>query len=315
MYLVTGGAGFIGSQIVHELNTRGIKDIIVVDSIGKGDDRFKNLCDCQIADYLDKGEFRSLLENNKFPVDIKAILHQGACSDTMETDGKYMLDNNFTFSKVVLHYALDHRIPLVYASSAATYGAKKTFCEKPEFEKPLNVYGYSKLVFDQYVRRFLPTAQSTVVGLRYFNVYGPRETYKGKMASMVYQLFQQMRNTGKARLFEGTGGYGNGEQKRDFVFVGDVVKVNLFLADSPTIKNGIVNVGTGKSRSFNNIAETIISILGKGAIEYIPMPDSIKGKYQSFTEADITSLRSLGYKDEFSSLEDGIAKCIDEWNR
>ncbi|MCE5314731.1 MAG: ADP-glyceromanno-heptose 6-epimerase [Armatimonadota bacterium] len=313
MYIITGGAGFIGSQLVSALNERGITDIIVVDAIGKGDERYKNLCDLRIADYFDRDEFRTLISSGKLPGGITAILHQGACSDTMETDGRYMLDNNFTFSKAVLHYALDNRIPLVYASSAATYGGGSTFRESPEFEKPLNVYGYSKLVFDQYVRRFLPSAESTVVGLRYFNVYGPREHYKGKMASMVYQLHRQLRETGVARLFTGTDGYGDGEQRRDFVFVGDVVKVNLHFAEGQ-MRKGIVNCGTGESRSFNDIARTIISILGKGKIEYVPMPESIRGKYQSFTQADISSLRSLVYNEPFSSLEDGIAQCIEYWN-
>jgi ADP-L-glycero-D-manno-heptose 6-epimerase len=313
MYIVTGGSGFIGSQIVSALNARGITDIIAVDSIGKGDERYKNLCDCRIADYYDRDEFLGLVTSGWVWPDVKAILHQGACTDTMETDGRFMMENNFTFSKAVLHYALENAVPLVYASSAATYGGGDTFRESPEFERPLNVYGYSKLVFDQYVRRFLPDAKSTVVGFRYFNVYGQRETHKGKMASMVYQLYCQLRDTGKARLFEGTDGYGDGEQRRDFVFAEDVVKVNLFFAEGP-VRKGIVNCGTGASRSFNDIAKTIISVLGKGSIEYVPMPESIRGKYQSFTEADLTNLRELGYQEPFSSLEDGIARCVDHWN-
>ncbi len=312
MYIVTGGSGFIGSQLVEALNKRGITDIIVVDSIGKDDEKYKNLCDLQIADYYDRDEFRNLISSGKLKYDVKAILHQGACADTMETDGRYMLDNNFTFSKAVLHYALDNKIPLVYASSAATYGGETTFIEDTKFEKPLNVYGYSKLVFDQYLRHIMPSAQSTVVGLRYFNVYGPRETHKGKMASMVYQIFLQLKNTGKARLFEGTDGYGDGEQRRDFVSVEDVVKVNLFFAEGP-IKKGIVNCGTGQSRSFNDIANAVISVLGKGTVEYIPMPESIRGKYQSFTEADLTQLRQLGYSEPFTTLENGIEKSVKEW--
>lgn len=313
MYIVTGGSGFIGSHIVSALNSRGVSEIVVVDSIGRGDEKYKNLCDCRIADYYDRDEFLGLLSSGKQFGGVKAILHQGACTDTMETDGRFVMENNFTFSKAVFHYAFDKAIPLVYASSAATYGGESTFRESPEFERPLNVYGYSKLVFDQYVRRFLSEAKSTIVGLRYFNVYGPRETHKGRMASMVYQLYCQLRDTGKARLFKGSGGYGDGEQRRDFVFVEDVVKANLFFADGP-VRKGIVNCGTGVSRSFNDIANTIISILGKGSIEYVPMPESIRGKYQSFTEADLTNLRQLGYGEPFTSLEDGIARCVDYWN-
>ncbi len=312
MYIVTGGSGFIGSQIVSELNNKGITDIIVVDSIGKGDERYKNLCDCQIADYYDRDEFLHLLSAGKLSNDIKAVLHQGACTDTMETDGRFMMENNFTFSKAILHYALDNAVPFVYASSAATYGSGETFRESPEFERPLNVYGYSKLVLDQYIRRILPSAKSTVVGLRYFNVYGPKETHKGNMASMIYQLYRQLQDIDKARLFEGSGGYSDGEQRRDFVFVGDVVEVNLFFAGGP-VRKGIVNCGTGESRSFNDIAKTLISILGKGSIEYVPMPESIRGKYQSFTEAVLTSLRKLGYDKPFTSLEDGIARCVERW--
>jgi len=313
MYVVTGGSGFIGSHIVSTLNSQGVTDIIVVDSIGKDDERYKNLCNCRIADYYDRDEFLRLLSGGKLSSGVRAVLHQGACTDTMETDGRFMMENNFTFSKAVLRYALDNAIPLVYASSAATYGGGSTFRESPEFERPLNVYGYSKLVFDQYIRRVLASAESTVVGLRYFNVYGPRETHKGKMASMVYQLYRQLHDTGKARLFEGSDGYGDGEQRRDFVFVEDVVRANLFFAEGPA-RRGIVNCGTGASRSFNDIANTIISVLGRGSVEYTPMPESIRGKYQSFTEADLSNLRELGYEEPFTSLEDGIMRCVDYWN-
>jgi len=312
MYMVTGGAGFIGSQIVHALNEQGHDDILVVDDLTDSD-KVVNLNDCRIADYMDIDELRDGIETGLFDAPIHAICHQGACSDTMESDGQYMMDNNHTFSKMLLHLALEEEIPFVYASSAATYGANATTTVAPENEKPLNVYGYSKLVFDQYVRTILPTAKSTVVGLRYFNVYGIRETCKGPMASMVYQLHRQLRETGVAKLFEGTDGYDHGEQRRDFVFVGDVVKVNRFLLDGP-VRHGIVNVGTSQSRSFNDIANTLIKLKGDGQIEYVPFPDSLQGKYQSFTEADLTPLRDLGYAEPFASLEDGIAQCADAWN-
>ncbi len=312
MYLVTGGAGFIGSHIVKALNDRGITDIIVVDDLTQCP-RFGNLSDCRIADYLDRGELRKQLDAGTFAASVRAIFHQGACTDTMETDGRYMMDNNFTFSKALLQFALTCRVPFVYASSAATYGASSETRIDPANERPLNVYGYSKLVFDQHVRHLASKAGSTVVGLRYFNVYGPNEAHKGRMASMVYQLNQQLRQTGKARLFEGTGGYGNGEQRRDFVFVGDVVNVNLFFAEDP-VRKAIVNVGTGQSRSFNDIARTLISLRGGGEIEYIPFPRELEGKYQSFTEADLSDLRAAGYTAPFTSLEDGIAQCVGAWS-
>ena len=311
MYLVTGGAGFIGSHIVRELNDRGITDIIVVDDFAHGD-KFINLSDCIIADYMDKEEFLRGLKRGELAPNINAILHQGACTDTTESDGRYMMDTNFTFSRTVLCFALAQKIPLVYASSGAVYGAAKAFKPAPENERPINLYGYSKLAFDQHVRRVLPEAQSTVVGLRYFNVYGPRETQKGKMASMVYQLHRQLAETGKCRLFEGTAGYADGEQRRDFVFVGDVVKVNLFFADGP-VKHGIFNVGTGESRSFNDVARTLIGLRGGGQIGYFALPESLAGKYQSFTEADITTLRQAGCEEPFTGLEDGIEQSVQEW--
>ena len=312
MYIVTGAAGFIGSHIVKELNNRGIERIIAVDSLGN-DDKFLNLCDCVISDYLDASEFSELINTGKLGK-IEAIFHQGACSDTTEADGKFMMFNNFTYTKNIINYAAERLIPLVYASSAATYGASSNFKEIPENEKPLNVYGYSKLATDQYLRSIIDGIESTVVGLRYFNVYGQRETKKGKMASMVYQLYKQIEKTNKAKLFEGTGGYENGEQRRDFVYVKDVVNVNLFFGLSNKIHKGIVNCGTGESRSFNDIAKTLINIKGSGTIEYVPIPDSIKNKYQSFTQADLEGLRNLGYSGDFHKLEDGIKECFDEWS-
>jgi ADP-L-glycero-D-manno-heptose 6-epimerase len=312
MYVVTGGAGFIGSQIVAALNARGVTDIFVVDAIGRDDERYLNLCDCRIADYSDRDQFRSLLAHHRLPEGVTAILHQGACADTTETDGRFMMDNNFTFSKELLHHALANRIPFVYASSAAVYGSGGAFGESPDNERPLNLYGYSKLVFDQYVRRLLPDAGSTLVGLRYFNVYGPRETHKGKMASMVYRLHRQLQETGRMQLFCGSDGYGDGEQRRDFVFVNDVVQVNLFFA-SGSLKKGIVNCGTGTSRSFNDVARRLADLAGKGEIDYFPMPGAIGGKYQSFTQADLAALRQLGYNESFASLETGIAACVAHW--
>jgi ADP-L-glycero-D-manno-heptose 6-epimerase len=218
-----------------------------------------------------------------------------------------MLDNNFTYSKELLHWALDHRIPFVYASSASVYGSARQCAETPECEGPLNVYAYSKWLFDQYVRRQIPRAASTVVGLRYFNVYGPNEGHKGPMASMVWRVYYQLRDDGVARLFRGTDGFADGQQQRDFVSVEDVAEVNLFFASGAS-RHGIFNVGTGTSRSFNDIARILIGRLGRGEIQYIPFPDSLIGKYQSLTCADITRLRSAGYDRPFATLEEGIAR-------
>ncbi len=259
-------------------------------------------------------EFARAIERKSLPDRIEAIFHQGACADTTCTDGRYMIENNFTFSKLILHFALSRKIPLVYASSAAVYGSSSAFVPSRENERPLNLYALSKLAFDNHVRSVAAKSQSTVAGLRYFNVYGARESHKGKMASMVYQLYRQLKSSGRARLFEGTDGYAAGEQRRDFVFVDDVVRVNLALAEGP-MRNGIFNVGTGQARTFNNVARILIARLGAGAIEYVPFPRSLAGKYQSFTQADLLMLKNSGYTESISSLENGIAQSVDAWNR
>lgn len=310
MYIVTGGAGFIGSNIVKGLNDAGETDILVVDNM-QNSDKFHNLTDLQLVDYMGKEDFTEVLKNNEIDGNIEAIFHQGACSDTMEYDGRYMIKNNYEYSKRLFHFAVHRRIPFVYASSASVYGASTVFKEDPAFEKPLNVYGYSKLLFDRYVQRMAPKITSTVVGLRYFNVYGPREQHKGKMASMVHQIYHQLLSSGKATLFQGSGGYGDGEQRRDFVSVHDVVSVNLHFARG-TVHKGTFNVGTGRSRSFNDIVQTMIDRMGRGKIEYRPIPASLRDKYQSFTEADITRLRQAGYDKEMTSLEEGIEAFLDE---
>ena len=309
MWIVTGGAGFIGSNIVQALNGKGHSDILIVDRPKKD---FGNLRDLRFADLLQPEEFVEILHRKALPPGIEAILHQGACADTTCTDERFMMDNNVSFSKAVLHFAIERKIPLVYASSAATYGANINFKESPENEAPLNLYGRSKLIFDNYVRTLLPSIASTVAGLRYFNVYGPRETYKGRMASMIYQLYGQLRRDGRARLFEGSGGFAPGEQRRDFVSVFDVINVNLFFAGGPVHK-GIFNVGTGKARTFNEVVKQLTHSLGRGAVEYIPFPDGLREKYQSHTQADIAALRAAGYTDEFLSLEDGIARAAQVW--
>ncbi|MBS0290252.1 MAG: ADP-glyceromanno-heptose 6-epimerase [Proteobacteria bacterium] len=309
MIIVTGGAGFIGSNIVKGLNKRGIKDILVVDDLSDGT-KFSNLAPLEIADYLDKTEFLARIQKrHDFGNDIQAIFHEGACSVTTEWDGRFMMENNYEYSKALLHYCLERGVNFLYASSAAVYGDGKIFKEERSYECPLNVYGYSKFLFDQYVRRIFQ-AKSQIVGFRYFNVYGPNEQHKGSMASVAYHLNQQLPKTGVVKLFEGCDGFGNGEQRRDFVYVEDVVAVNLWFLDNPH-QSGIYNVGTGASQSFNDVAKSVVAWHQKGNIEYIPFPDHLKGRYQSFTQADISALRRVGYDKPFKTVEEGVKAYLD----
>ncbi len=313
MIVVTGGAGFIGSNIVKQLNDQGRQDILVVDDLSDGT-KFRNIADCEIADYMDKDDFLRRIEaGGPFEAPLQAIFHNGACSSTTEWDGRMMMAVNYDYSKALLHYCLQHQVPFIYASSASVYGAGPVFREERQFEQPLNVYGYSKFLFDQYVRRLLPEAASQVVGLRYFNVYGPREQHKGSMASVAFHFNNQLREQGRLRLFEGSDGYGNGEQRRDFVYVGDVVAVNLWLLAHPEV-SGIFNLGTGRSQSFNDVARAVIAWHGRGEIEYIPFPEHLKGRYQSFTEADMSALRAAGYTADFANVEEGVRRYLDWLN-
>jgi ADP-L-glycero-D-manno-heptose 6-epimerase len=306
MIIVTGGAGFIGSNLVKGLNERARGGVLVVDDLTDGR-KFRNLVDCDLLDYLDKDAFLAAIQTGKdFGERVTAILHQGACSTTTEWDGRYMMQNNYEYSKVLFHYCAEHRIPFLYASSAAVYGASTAFREEPHCEAPLNVYGYSKLLFDQYVRRHMASMRSPVVGLRYFNVYGPRETHKGAMASVAFHLNSQLLSDGHVKLFEGCGGYDNGEQRRDFVYVGDVVDVNLWLLDNPEV-SGIFNCGTGRSQSFNDVARAVLGYHKRGHVAYIAFPDHLRGRYQSFTEADMSALRRAGYRAPFKTVEEGVA--------
>ena len=321
--IVTGAAGFIGSNIVKALNARGITDIVAVDNLTRAD-KFNNLVDCEIAEYVDKKDFLEVVESGELGGDIEAVLHEGACSDTMETDGRYMMENNYRYSLSLLEWCQEEAVPFLYASSASVYGGGKIFAESRECEAPLNVYGYSKFLFDQAVRKRLADASAQIAGFRYFNVYGPRESHKGRMASVAYHFFNQYRANGKIKLFEGNDGYANGEQRRDFVSIEDVVKVNMHFLDHGDI-SGIFNLGTGRSQTFNDVAVASLNACraldGKAAltldemkahdlISYIAFPDALKGKYQSFTQADLTNLRSVGYADDFFTVEEGVSSYI-----
>ena len=322
MYIVvTGAAGFIGSNLVRALNQRGHDNIIAVDELGRGD-KFRNLVDCEIADYLDRDEFLLRLRDGDLDDEIEAVLHQGACSDTLETDAAYMLRNNYRYSVSLLEHCQDNDVPLLYASSASVYGAGTTFREERAHEAPLNVYGYSKFLFDQYVRRVLPDRTAPVVGFRYFNVYGPREEHKGRMASVVLHFLRQYRDGGRVRLFEGSGGYAAGEQRRDFVSVDDVVNVNLHFLDTRD-RSGIYNLGTGRATSYNEVAAAVVNacraqagapprsvteLVAEGTIAYVPFPADLAGKYQSFTQADIAKLRAAGYAAPMLSIDEGVRR-------
>jgi ADP-L-glycero-D-manno-heptose 6-epimerase len=324
-YVVTGAAGFIGSNIVKALNERGVTDILAVDDLKDGG-KFANLTDCDIADYLDKSEFIERLGNGELDGMVAAILHQGACSDTTATDGQYVMDVNYRYSRALLDYCIAEEVHLIYASSAAVYGGNREFSEVREHEAPLNLYGYSKFLFDQLVRRRYEERTAQIVGLRYFNVYGPRESHKGRMASVAWHFFNQYRGTGHVRLFAGSGGYGDGEQRRDFVSVEDCVKVNLFFLDHPG-HSGIFNVGTGAAQSFHDVAVATVNACRKarseppltlnamrerGVIQYIPFPEDLRGRYQSYTQADISNLRAAGYDEPFLTVEQGVTRYIQQ---
>jgi ADP-L-glycero-D-manno-heptose 6-epimerase len=332
--VVTGAAGFIGSNIIAGLNARGISNIIAVDELTQGD-KFRNLADLQIADYVDADTFYASFAKEHYGK-VEAVFHEGACSDTMEHNGKYMMQNNYEVTKQLFAAAQAQGTRLLYASSAATYGGSDSFKESPECEKPLNVYGYSKLLFDQYARRALGTqlenAKTQVVGFRYFNVYGPREQHKGRMASVAFHQFHQFNKEGKVKLFGEYGGYAAGAQMRDFISVDDVVAVNLWFFDHPN-KSGIFNLGTGRAQPFNDVAHAVISTLNSSSlaansvavgavpkgvadqldsklIDYIAFPDALRGKYQCYTQADITALRAVGCTHVFADVHTGVSRYV-----
>ena len=330
--VVTGAAGFIGSNIVKGLNARGITDIIAVDDLTQGD-KFRNLVDLKIADYVDAATFYELFAHGSFG-QIEAVFHEGACSDTMESNGKYMMDNNYTLSCGLFQACQKRGARLLYASSAATYGGADTFREEPACERPLNVYGYSKLLFDQRMRRdcgadfqrSIAGKTSQVVGFRYFNVYGPREQHKGRMASVAFHQFQQFALGGKVKLFADYGGYGAGAQMRDFVFIDDVVAVNLWFFDHPGV-SGIFNLGTGRAQPFNDVAASVVNamralrseavlpleaLVSTGLIEYVAFPDALRGKYQCYTQADLSALRATGCDHRFADVQTGVTTYV-QW--
>jgi ADP-L-glycero-D-manno-heptose 6-epimerase len=330
--VVTGAAGFIGSNIIAGLNARGIDDIIAVDDLKQGD-KFRNLADLKIADYVDADTFYDAFASGHYG-QIEAVFHEGACSDTMEQDGKYMMANNYTLSWQLFQACQKRGARLLYASSAATYGGSDTFREDPAFEAPLNVYGYSKLLFDQRMRRecgndFQRTKAGKtmqVVGFRYFNVYGPREQHKGRMASVAFHQYHQFKAEGRVKLFGEYGGYAPGGQMRDFVFIDDVVAVNLWFFDHPT-ESGIFNLGTGRAQPFNDVASSVVNALRaqqghaaldlpaaaqQGLVEYVAFPDALRGKYQCYTQADLTALRATGCDHPFADVQTGVAKYV-QW--
>jgi ADP-L-glycero-D-manno-heptose 6-epimerase len=322
MHIVTGAAGFIGSRLVAALNRQGIGDILAVDNLEKAD-KFRNLVGCEIGDYLDKREFLARLEAGQFDGDVDVVLHQGACSDTMASDGRYVMENNYSYSRALLDWCQEEEVPFLYASSAAVYGAGKNgFRVARECEGPLNVYGYSKFLFDQLVRSRLQGRSAQIVGLRYFNVYGPNEAHKGRMASVAFHAFHQFKAEGRVKLFVGSGGYADGEQRRDFIHVDDVVAVNLHFLEFGEM-SGILNCGTGRAQSFNEVAAAVINtargtrasvqeLAAQKLIEYIPFPPQLAAKYQSFTEADESELRAAGYAREFMTVQQGVAAYVEE---
>ena len=317
MIIVTGGAGFIGSNLIKLLNQAGHKNIVAVDDLTDGT-KFANLVDLDIADYMDKDEFIArVVSGDPFEEwdEIEVVFHQGACSATTEWNGKFVMEVNYDYSKDLLHFCVERGIPFIYASSAATYGGRNdNFIEERRFEQPLNVYGYSKFLFDEYVRRLMPTTHSQIVGLKYFNVYGPREQHKGSMASVAFHLNNQMKEGKNPKLFEGCDGFGNGGQLRDFVYVEDVCKVNIWFWKNDG-QSGIYNCGTGRAEPFLSVAEAVVKHHGRGQVEFIPFPDHLKGRYQSYTQADLTKLRAAGCDVPFRSVAEGVAEYMAWLNR
>ncbi|MFW8566768.1 ADP-glyceromanno-heptose 6-epimerase [Orrella sp. 11846] len=322
MIIVTGAAGFIGSNLVRGLNAKGYDNILAVDDLTDGD-KFVNLTDCVVSDYMDKAEFLRRFQADDLG-QVRAVLHQGACSDTTERNGQFMMENNYVYTRELFEWCQRRSVPFLYASSAAVYGAGPVYAEGLENEKPLNVYGYSKYLFDQYLRRHANRLSAQVVGLRYFNVYGRNEQHKGRMASVAYHNMLQFLENGSVRLFGGWDGYDNGGQMRDFIAVEDVVSVNLHFLEHPHV-SGVFNCGTGRAQPFNDVAQAVVNTLrqaqgqdtlelekmiAQGLVQYVPFPDDLKGRYQSYTQADTTRLRNAGYTADFMDVQTGVANYV-----
>ena len=322
MIVVTGGAGFIGSNLIKALNDSGTNDILLVDDL-TNEKKSANIQDLDIREQMGKAEFLKQIRKGLLKNSIKVIFHQGACSDTMASDGAYVLHNNYIYSRNLFEFCVLSNVRFIYASSASVYGSGRVFLEDRRYESALNAYAWSKLMFDNFVRR-QPDIPIQCAGLRYFNVYGPREAHKGRMASVAWHFYNQYKANGKVNLFSGTDGYSDGEQVRDFVYIEDVIDVNMFLLQNEDI-SGIFNVGTGKAQAFNDVALSVIncargeqnrplrtlqSAVDSGEINYVPLPDALQGKYQSFTQAELGNLLGKGFGDSFDTVSEGVKKYV-----
>ena len=303
MIVVTGGSGFIGTNLVRSLLKLNHK-VLVIEELDRNSHKFKNIDALDIVDCIGHNVFIRDLLNDKYKNKIEYIFHLGACSKTTEPDREYIMDVNLNYSKILFEYAANNNIKMVYASSASVYGSGSIFREDQANESSLNHYSESKLLFDNYVRENLDKVDSQIVGIRYFNVYGPYEQHKEVMSSVIFHFYNQIKDTGKLKLFRGSHGYSDGEQRRDFVYVKDTIDIKIWFMQNNI--SGIFNVATGKSRSFNDVANSVLDFFNSGHIEYVDFPDGLEEQYQAFTEADLTNLRNVGYKGLSTELEDGI---------
>jgi ADP-L-glycero-D-manno-heptose 6-epimerase len=315
--LVTGGAGFIGSALVAALNQRGISDIVITDLLGS-DEKWRNLTPLKFADYLEADDFRRRIGQNQAALgDFSAVFHLGACSATTEKNASYLIDNNFNVTKELAAWSLAKNIRFIYASSAATYGdgAQGMDDQDPNLGRlrPLNMYGYSKHLFDQHAQR--KGWLDRIVGVKYFNVFGPNEDHKGDMRSLVNKAYEQIRTTGRVGLFKSYHpDFKDGEQMRDFLYVKDAVEMTLHFAESATTAGGLFNLGSGNANTWLTLTRAIFSALNlPPKIDFIEMPEALKGKYQYYTKADITKLRAVGYRRAMTPIEDAIRDYVQNY--